>query len=78
MQGKAWLEDVEKNLRDMGIRISGWKQQDTSEWKKIFRWALALHTMEGHAPLKANYKKVIKLKDTVAGASHYFVSAVPK
>ena len=48
--------------------------------------------MEGHAPLKANYKQVIvivmflvltlssiKLKDTdAAAANHYFVSVVPK
>jgi hypothetical protein len=50
--------------------------------------------MEGHAPLKANYKKSkilscddkflpltlssIKLKDTDAAGSRYFVSAVPR
>jgi hypothetical protein len=46
--------------------------------------------MEGHAPLKAIYKlswddkflphtlSSIKLKDTDAAASRYFVSAVPK
>ena len=50
--------------------------------------------MEGHAPLKANYKKTyllscddkflsptlssIKLKDTDVAVSRYFVSAVPR